>query len=96
MKGDLRKVEVGGVSSRELYVKREFDLNTIGSHASHEFIQLINYLFPSQSIIAFSICSLYIITVHLSLSPILFMISLLYFNRLFSCCAAFCTSKSAR
>ena len=25
MKDDLRKMEVGGVSSRDLYVKREFD-----------------------------------------------------------------------
>lgn len=26
MKDDLRKMEVGGVSSQDLYVKREFDL----------------------------------------------------------------------
>lgn len=32
MKDDLRKMEVGGVSSRDLYVKREFDFSLNSRH----------------------------------------------------------------
>jgi len=36
MKDDLRKMEVGGVSSRDLYVKRELDCWLNSSHVTHE------------------------------------------------------------
>lgn len=44
MKEDLRKMEVGGVSSRDLYVKREFD----SSHVT-TLIDPIKYFIPSYS-----------------------------------------------
>lgn len=49
MKDDLRKMEVGGVSSRDLYVKREFDVWLNSFHVAHESIQWSIRSIPNPS-----------------------------------------------
>lgn len=49
MKEDLRKIEAGGVSSRELYVKREYS-----SEVTDQLIQIIIWFLPSCAPLCFS------------------------------------------